>query len=979
MVLRSPVVVGRAAELATVRLALQNPRPDGRVQVVVVEGDAGVGKSRFVAEIVSGADPRTRCVWGSAFPGGSDIPMLPWADALRDFVRQWGSQELTAVTGAAATDFAVFVPELGAPVRGDGARVRDLLPWLWERLAENAPVLVVLEDMHVADPGTWAVLLRLARHGRGDLTVVVTGRTGQDDRDLAVSGRWREVATELRRGGAVSVHLPALDRHEATELADRLVAAAQSAPGGQRARVQAPGVIEALVDGCAGNPFVLEQLVQMHLSGRLPDALPGDPAWAAVEALTPTASDLFVALAILGGEVDHGMLRLLVPVEEPRLLEALRETLDAGVVVVRDGQRYRVRHGLLAESARARLLPVERQRWHAVVARALQTRPDDPRAVTALPAHWEAAGDAGRALAAAVVAGRLSSYSPVVAAIHYGRAVALWSTVDDAESLTGTTYDELVELAATACAQTGDTEAAVELAGKWLAGAGPESDPSRASRMSLLVASRGEWTLPAAEVEAAFGAAVSLAQRAGGANLSASLTGLARHLASLDRNAEAEPLAREALRSAVDGPEVAYAGATLGAILGHLGDHDGGVAALGTALIGLDRLEQAQQHARTAFELVWTQFYAGQATTAVERALTTSSELGRTGLVLDVGAALLAGAAQIRIWLGQWDQARELIERGEQADPVGLGATTRLAARAELALRSGEPALARGLYEEYLSHWDALGLRSFDHLGLSRCAESAAEDGDLVAAWALLAEGLTAIGGADTHYERAMVARGGAHVLAQSVRLGKAPPQDLLSGVDELVAVVGANPRDRPGSVPSADLLTAQAARAQAGHEPSARRWADAADAWAVLGFPWWESMCRLRYAEALLITRGARGAAAPVVARARAVAVGLGAAGLVRQADQLARGAGLELTHDRSTTSTRAAEDPDGLAVYALTPREHEVFALLVAGRSNRAIASELFISEKTASVHVSNILAKLGVRSRLEAVTLLRPEAGP
>lgn len=981
MVLRSPVLVGREDSLAVVRQALTVPRPDGRIEVILVEGEAGVGKSRFVAEVVGEQGPGTRCVWGSAFAGGSDIPVLPWADALRDFVRHWGTQELLEVAGAAAADFAVLVPELGAPARDDGARVRDLLPWLWERLAANAPVLVVLEDLHVADPGTLAILLRLARHGRGNLTIVVTGRSDDDDRALATGRRWREAATELRRGGAVRVHLTALERHETAVLADRLLATGHR-PHGPPAGPADRRTIEALTDASAGNPFVLEQLVQLHLSGTLPDALPGDPAWAAVESLSPTAGDLFVAMSILGGEVDHDMLRLLVPVPEERLLEALREAIEAGVVVVRDGQGYAVRHGLLAESARARLLPVELQRWHAIVAGALQTRPQDPRALTSLPAHWEAAGDARRALAAAVVAGKHSSYSPVVSSVHYARAVALWAAVDDAEELTGTTYDELVERAATACAQTGDTDAAVELAGKWLAGPGPQTDPARASRLSLLVASRGEWTLPAEEVAAAFRDAVSLAVQAGGANLSLSMAGMARHLASLDRNAEAEPLAREALRAATDGPEVAYAGATLGAILGHLGDHDGAVEALGTALAGLDRLKQAQEHARTAFELVWTQFYAGNARGAVERAIAISSELGRTGLVLDVGAALLAGAAQIRIWLGQWDLARELIDRGEHADPAGLGATTRLAARGELALRSGATAGARRLYGEYLSHWDVLGLRSFDHLGLSRSAESAAEDGDLRAAWALLAEGLTAIEGADTHYERAMVARGGAQVLARTVRLGQSAPQDLLSGVDELIGLVRDNPRDRAGSVPSADLLTAQACRADVTREPSAQLWTAAADAWSSLGFPWWESMCRLRYAEALLVTRGARGTAARVVAQARALAGPLGAAGLLRQADELVHGAGLEVP-DLTAKDARGEADaePDRSAAYGLTPREQEVFALLVAGKSNRAIATDLFISEKTASVHVSNILAKLGVRSRLQAVTLSRrdgPAAG-
>lgn len=974
MVLRSPVLVGRADQLAAVRRALDDARTSGHLTVVLVEGDAGVGKTRFVAEVVGGLPTDTRCVRGSAFTGGSDIPMLPWADALRDFVRQWGPQELTAVAGAAAADFAILVPELGVPAPSAGTRVRDLLPWMWERLAATGPVVVVLEDLHVADPGTFSVLLRLARHGRGRLTVVATGRPAGDGRDLATAHRWRETATELRRGGAVSVHLPALGHRDTVELADRLVAAASEGVEPPRSGPQERRAIAALVDVCAGNPFVLEQLMATHMSGTVPDSLPGDPVGAAVQSLSPIASDLLVALSTLGGEVDHELMRLLLPVDEARLLEALRETLDAGVVVVGDGQGYSVRHGLLAESARARLLPIERQRWHARVAQALATRPDDPRAVTAVPSHWEAAGDARRALAAAVIAGQFSSYSPAVSAAHYARAVALWATVEDAEAVSGTTYDELVELAATACAQTGDIDAAVEMAREWLDSSGSEADPARASRLSLLVASRGEWTLPAGEVAAAFDDAVRLAVRAGGANLSLAMAGTARHLASLDRNAEAEPLAREALAAATDGAEAAYAGATLGAILGHLGDHDAGVAALRTALTGLDSREQAQQHARTAFELVWTQFYAGNPVAAVEGAVATSSELGRTGLVLDVGAALLAGAAQIRVWLGDWDQARELIDRGERTDPFGLGATTRLGARAELALRAGDAAKARRMYEEYLSHWGALGLRSFDHLGLSRLAESAVEDGDLAVAWALLAEGLEAIAGADTHYERAMVARGGAHVLAQTVRVGTSAPQDLLSGVDELIAAVAANPRDRPGSVPAADLLTAQAARARVDHEPSAQLWSLAAQAWARLGFPWWESMCRLRYAEALLVTRGARTAATPVVVNARAVAARVGAAGLVQLADELVRGAGLDARDGEPGTGdeSRTGAGEDWSAAYSLTPREREVFALLVAGMSNRAIASDLFISEKTASVHVSNILAKMGVRSRLQAVTL-------
>jgi DNA-binding NarL/FixJ family response regulator len=120
---------------------------------------------------------------------------------------------------------------------------------------------------------------------------------------------------------------------------------------------------------------------------------------------------------------------------------------------------------------------------------------------------------------------------------------------------------------------------------------------------------------------------------------------------------------------------------------------------------------------------------------------------------------------------------------------------------------------------------------------------------------------------------------------------------------------------------------------------------------------------CRWRLAEALLGS-GRREEAAETAKAAYETAVRLGAAPLRGALEALARRARLDL-------GVAPLQEPGRRG---MTPREVEVLRLLVAGKSNRQIAEELFISGKTASVHVTNILAKLGVHSRLEAAARAR-----
>jgi DNA-binding NarL/FixJ family response regulator len=148
--------------------------------------------------------------------------------------------------------------------------------------------------------------------------------------------------------------------------------------------------------------------------------------------------------------------------------------------------------------------------------------------------------------------------------------------------------------------------------------------------------------------------------------------------------------------------------------------------------------------------------------------------------------------------------------------------------------------------------------------------------------------------------------------------------------------------------------------------------WDEAARRWRALQRPYELAESLLRAAEVRALT-GDRTAAQSCIAEAYTIASSIGAASLADQITQLARQVRLDLA--LPTPQSRAdadVVDSDALRRFGLTQREREVLAMVAMGRTNPEIAKHLFISPKTASVHVSNILAKLGVTSRVEAATM-------
>ena len=149
---------------------------------------------------------------------------------------------------------------------------------------------------------------------------------------------------------------------------------------------------------------------------------------------------------------------------------------------------------------------------------------------------------------------------------------------------------------------------------------------------------------------------------------------------------------------------------------------------------------------------------------------------------------------------------------------------------------------------------------------------------------------------------------------------------------------------------------------------PDPLLWRQAAECWERIEMAYGAAYARFREAEALLAARAPRSRTEPVLRAAHQTAVALGAAPLRREIEQLAGRGRLDL-REQAAAATAPPAPPPELAPFGLTRREAEVLVLVAAGRTNRQIGQELFITPKTASLHVSRILAKLGVAGRGEA----------
>jgi DNA-binding CsgD family transcriptional regulator len=709
--------------------------------------------------------------------------------------------------------------------------------------------------------------------------------------------------------------------------------------------------------------------------------------------LSAPARGLLRLAAVAGVRVGHGLLAAASGLADDALLAAARELAENHLLVADpSGQAYVFRHALTREAVYDDLLPGERQQLHRAVARALT---DDPAlgppaawaVAEAVAEHWFAAGDLEPALAASVAAGDAAREVAAVADAlgHYERALELWDRVTDPNTVAGVGRPVLLEGAAEVASGAGEHERAI----RYVDAAIDELEHSAAApeQLGLLYAQKclymwraGRDTELLEWVERAAALVPSEPPTPGRA---AVLAEHANVLASLgEQYVEASQVAAAALEAArrANAPkQEARAHTALGICLGMTStDPEAGIrefeqwVAIGRE-IG-DAEEVVYAYANLADALVRLGRLDEAAATALEAA-DVGVELG--ALRSWVGLSM-ANRAEALFLAGRWDECEQALGRLRDQRAGGLVEFWRLGFTALLeASRGRDDAAAAAIAAARsvgIDHAQAQGL-----LGAVR-AQVALNTGDLEAAHQAAVAGLDALTGSQSQPETGAtvtLAGLGLRIEADRAQVARArrDPTEEQAGVEwaRTVSVRTLDLRARAAALAHRPEVTrahqalaeAELGRAEGRSEPDA--WHRAADAGAE-GGPQRTAYARFREAEAVLASRGDRARAIDALITAHATAKRLGAEPLRREIEGLARRARIELT-DEPSLATPPAPPESGLASLGLTSRELEVLRLLAAGYTNPQIGEALYISRKTASHHVSSVLTKLGVTTRVEA----------
>ncbi len=433
--------VGREGELSRLQSALGE-----RARLVLVVGDAGIGKTRFVAEGLRHATASGMvAVGGGCLPLAAKLPLLPIADALEELSRLDGGAPFAAAletapayvrleTARLLPRLDVSEPEATGPV--EGWRHERLFSGIAELLggvARRSAVALLIEDVHWADAATLDFLTYLVRVGRGDpLTVVVTCRSDEVPLDAGVAD-W---LTHVRRdAGVEEIRLGPLSREEATDQVTALVGTRPPAGLVEEVYTRAEGHLYTRAEG---HPFFTEQLVAAAVmdSGQ-PVALPARLAELLIARAARCGADArtaLSALAVAGRPLGEGPLGEVTGLDEGTVRAAVHELTAARLLATPAGGAHRPRHALLAEAVTAELLPGEQVALHERIAGVLRAAGDETLAAEAA-GHWAAAGRSDEELrarlAAADAAEQVFAYAD--AATHWQRAIELCEAEADAD------------------------------------------------------------------------------------------------------------------------------------------------------------------------------------------------------------------------------------------------------------------------------------------------------------------------------------------------------------------------------------------------------------------------------------------------------------------------------------------------------------------------------------------------------------------
>ncbi|MFE6054569.1 AAA family ATPase [Kitasatospora sp. NPDC056446] len=993
----SPVFVGRGSEITELTDALRRAGT-GSPQAVLIGGEAGVGKTRLLEEFLQRAADRGALTSLGSCPevGAEGLPYAPLAAALRRLHRSLGPEFEAAAAGSEG-HLARLLSEFG---EADGepndeygrARLFEHTARLFERLGAERTLVLAVEDLHWSDRSTRELLAFLVRTlHRSRVLLVATYRTD----DLHRRHPLRPFLAELER-------LRTVQRLELARFVRREVAAQLAGilgitdPDGQ--------LVDRIHRRSEGNPFFVEELATAFDDGcgaGLTDSL-RDILLVRVEGLDEEAQRVVRIAAEGGSHVEHALLAAVLDDDEEALIEALRSAVGANILRPdSEGEGYRFRHALVREAVSDDLLPGERHRINRKFALAVEAQPQlvsSDALAARLANYWYHAHDPARALPTALDAARAArrrnAFAEQLGMLE--RALELWDMVSE-EVLAHTlrpydwaeTYppgscdssaadedcdriqlEDVLAEAVVAARRCGDRERGLSLAKRGLRLVDETVHPVRAAWFRINRA-RMLGSLRRSGDEEEIGHALRLVEPLPPSAVQAEVLALGAGSAMLKKpGPEHLELAERAIRIAAEvgahSVEV-HARMTLGGLRYDVqGDAEGGLAELVGAVERARRLGVPDLLLRGINNLSSLQRGLGRPEDAVRLAREGLEFADGNGLLRNIGTILTGNLVEALTDLGRVEEAAEVLAACELGSLSGTHAEFLDRMRGELALLRGDLPTAATMLARARA---ANRVGQVQHgVPISRLAvRVAALGGRPLEARAELLAALTEDGrlGYEANVYPLLAEAAAVEADTRGLPEAEAGRPAALAAISAAAAAL--RPR-APLHHGWSRLLEAELARAEGADTPA--QWAAAVEALRPTGLPYPLAVALLRAGEAE-VRAGRREAAAELLREAAALAAVRKDRTLGAQVEGLAERAGLSLAPAERTAAGPVPAATAGDS-FNLTPRERDVLRLLARGWTNRQIAEELYISPKTASVHVSNILGKLAVGGRGEAAAL-------
>lgn len=976
-------LIGRDKDLALLREVFADAAT-GIPRTLILGGEAGIGKTRLLSEFLAQVHPDALVLTGQATDQGSvPAPYSPITAVLKSLQTQCGPDALREAAGTGIDALATLLPALGPAAtnsvpsfafdaRGAG-RLHETVALILETLSRERPVVLAIEDLHWADSATLQLLGFLVRsltHER--ILMVLTYRSD----DVSRGHPLRSFLGELDR--TRRVHRHDLTRLSAHEVGEQVVAILGSRPD--------PADVARVYERSEGVPFFVEELIGIADSGgaELPDSL-RSLLLGRYDALDSSTQTLLRVLAVGGVRVDHRLVSAVYPGDAETLDVSARAAVQANVLVA-DERFYTFRHALVREAIAADLLPGERTRFHAGFAEAIETLNLESSPWAEVSNHWMAARNYERAFPATQRAkdAAYDAFGYASVAQFGERMLDIWDQVADPEQVARISRLELMYFTACALHDAGNLERSAVLVEQALADPEVISPVLRAKLLRYRSLFLTRLARPGSRE--ALEEALSLIPGDASPVLRAFLLNDLAGRCMIEADLEGTfTLAEQAYAVAADvqqknpsaGPMFAMSLARDYAGMSRF--LEGDLDAATTLFAQAEELAQADPEILIRHQTFISDAHTltGAYRDSVMIARAGIAQAQAIGMERSIGLILASNAVEPLLSLGRWDEADALIEDTLALHPALAYAVYLRFSQVRSILWRGDPQRAWTLLQRWRPQMEVLGDSEVQtrfavaevtgQVALAVC--------DLRAAWdatAPLREPNRRVVPAYDLTLLAVSARVLANVRAEYLRaaegLSPSPETVLPAGLSlaeldaheahwrELIA--------RCAAWPTASFWTAifeaeLSGPLGTGEDPEAWRLAVAA-AESPVAPARYRAYTAMRYGQTLL-ERGERAEATEALTAAIQHACDLGATLLESAALESAHRGGLALA---GPGRIRHAPDED-----RLTAREMQVLELVAEGLNNRQIGERLYISTKTASVHVSAILRKLRASSRTEA----------